>query len=361
LQESVIRVNMSMHASFPFAKGREQNNVKQNAKENIMSGAFNRLQCMSLLLAGFIGWGSAGAQGYPVKAVRIVLGGPAGGGADVIFRPLAQRLSEQMGQQFIIDNRPGAGSVLSGQVAMAASADGYTLLQASSSGFSIAPYVAKKQPYDPERDFVPVTMVAKAPMMITVHPALPVRNVKELVTLARSRKDQLLYGSNGQASFSHLTAEYFSNTAGIRMTHVPYKGGAPAVIDTVSGHVQIIMTAFPTLIAQVKGGRLRAIAVTGASRVKVLPETPTVAESGYAGFEAVQWYGVFAPKGAPAAIVDRLHAEFRKAGDNPALKTPLSAEGAELAVAGPQALADFLRADIAKWRKVIKEANIVLE
>ena len=303
----------------------------------------------------------AHAQGYPAKPVRLVLGGPPGGGADVIMRPIAQRLSEQMGQQVIVDNRPGAGSVISGQIVMATAADGYTLLQASSSGFSIAPYIAKKPPYDPERDFMPITMIAKAPMMITVHPALPVKSVKDLVALAQTKKDQLLYGSNGQASFSHLTTELFSRTTGIRMTHVPYKGGTPAVIDTVSGHVQLVITALPTLIAQVKAARLRALAVTSANRSPAVPDLPTVAESGYAGFESVQWYGIFAPKGTSSAITERLYNEFRKAAENPALKAPLAQEGAELVVNGPQALADFLRTDIAKWRKVIKESNIVLE
>lgn len=266
-----------------------------------------------------------------------------------------------MGQQVVIDNRPGAGGVISGQVVMSAPADGYTLLQTTSSGFSVSPFLLKKQPYDPERDFAPVTMIATAPMMITVNPALPVKSVKELVVLGKAKQNQLLYGSNGQGSFSHLTTELFSRTAGIRMTHVPYKGGSPAVIDTVSGHVQVLITALPTLIAQVKASRLRAIAVTSSKRSSAVPELPTVAESGYGGFESVQWYAIFAPKGTPAAITERLYQEFRKAGDSPALKAPLAQEDADLQIAGPQASADFLRADVAKWRKVIKESNIVLE
>jgi tripartite-type tricarboxylate transporter receptor subunit TctC len=277
------------------------------------------------------------------------------------MRPIAQRLSEQMGQQVVVDNRPGAGGVLAGQVAMASPADGYTMVVATAGGFSIAPFVVKKQPYDPERDFIPVTMIATAPMMITVHPALPVRSVKDLVVLAKAKQNQLFYASNGQSSFSHLTTEYFSRTTGIRMTHVPYKGGTPAVIDTVSGQVQLIITAFPTLIAQVKASRLRALAVTSVKRSSAVPDLPTVAESGYAGFESAQWYGIFAPKGTPPAIIERLYNEIRKAAESPALKVPLAQEGADLMVSGPRALVDFLRGDIAKWRKVISDANIVLE
>lgn len=306
-------------------------------------------------------WGVALGQTYPAKPIRLIVGGPAGGGADIVMRPLAQRLSEQLGQQVVVDNRPGAGSIIAGQSAMAAPADGYTLLQASASGFAVSPFALKKQPYDPERDFAPVTMVAIAPMLITVNPALPVKSVKELIALAKARQNQLLYASNGQGSFSHLTTELFCRTTGIRMTHVPYKGGTPAVIDTVSGQTQVVITALPTLMTQVKAARLRALAVTSARRSSTVPELPTVAESGYPGFESVQWYAIFAPRHTPGTIVDRLHGEVRKAADSPALKAPLAQEGADLSVAGPQALAEFLRADIAKWRRVIQEAKIVLE
>lgn len=315
----------------------------------------------ALSLAALFASVLAHGQSYPAKPVRLIISGPPGGGADVIMRPIAQRLSEQMGQQVVADNRPGAGSIIAAQILMASPADGYTVLQGGGSGFSVAPFVLRKLPYDPERDFIPVTMIAKAPMMIAVNPALPVRSVKDVVALAKSKPNQLLYGSNGQGSFSHLSTELFSSTTGIRMMHVPYKGGTPAVIDTVSGHVQLIITALPTLIAQVKASRLRAIAVTSIKRSSAVPDIPTMAESGYAGYESVQWYGIFAPKGTPAAITERLYNELRKAGESPALKAPIAQEGAELVVNGPLALADFLRADIAKWRKVIKESNIVLE
>ena len=304
---------------------------------------------------------AACAQTYPAKSVRLIVGGAPAAGGDLIMRPIAQRLSESTGQQFIIDNRPGAGSLLAGQIAAAAPADGYTILQGSASGFSIAPFLAKKRPYDPVQDFTPITMVARAPLLVAVHPALPVRSVKDLVALAKAKPGALLYGSNGTASFSHLSTELFCRTAAVSMTHVPYKGGSPAAMDTVAGNVQLVITSIPTLLAQVKSGRLRALAVTSSKRSSTVPEIPTVAESGFPGFESVQWYGMFAPKGTPRAIVERLHAEIHSAVDTPRFKASLAMEGAEAAVDGPDALADFHRADIARWAKVIRELNIALE
>lgn len=301
------------------------------------------------------------AQTYPAKSVRLIVGGAAGAGGDLIMRPIAQRLSESTGQQFLVENRPGAGSLIAGQAAAAAPADGYTLLQGSASGFSISPYLAKKRPYDPVQDFTPITMIARAPLLVVVHPALPVKSARDLVMLAKAKPKALLYGSNGMASFSHLTTELFARAAGVSMTHVPYKGGSPAAMDTVAGNVQLLITSMPTLLAQVKSGRLRPLAVTSRSRSPTLPDVPTVAESGWPGFESVQWYGLFAPKGTPRAIADRLHAEVQAAVDAPRVKASLALEGAEASVEGPDALAEFHAADIARWTKVIRELNIVLE
>jgi tripartite-type tricarboxylate transporter receptor subunit TctC len=266
-----------------------------------------------------------------------------------------------MGQQFIVDNRPGAGSTVAGQIVAGAPPDGYTLLQASASGFAIAPYLAKKPPYDPMLDFSPVSLVATSPLMVTVHPALPVKTVRQLIALAKSKPGALFYASNGKGSFSHLTTEMFNRAAGIATTHVPYKGGTPAVLDTVGGQVQMIITALPTLLPQVRASRLRALGVTSSKRFSGLPDLPTVAEAGLPGFESVQWYAVVAPRNTPAAIVDKLHAEIQKAAASPSLKAPLEQEGATLAVGGPQALTDFMRADITKWQKVIRQTSLVLE
>ena len=305
--------------------------------------------------------GPAWSQGYPAKAVRFVVIGPPAGGADVIARPVAQRMTESMGQSVLVDNRPGAGGIVGSQVVAGAPPDGYTILLATASGFSIAPFLGKKRPYDPTQDFAAVTLLATAPMMVTVHPSLPAKSVKELIGLAKARPRELLYASNGAGSFSHLTTEMFSRAAGISMVHVPYKGGTPAVIDTMSGATQVLITALPTLIAQVKTGRLRALAVTSGKRSSAVPDLPTVSESGLRGFESVQWYGVFAPRNTPPAIIEKLYVEIRKAAEGPAVKAPLSQEGADLVVTGPRTLAEFLREDIAKWQKVIREAGIVLE
>jgi tripartite-type tricarboxylate transporter receptor subunit TctC len=318
----------------------------------------NRALASVILLAGT---GAAMAQTFPAKPIRLIIAAPAGGGADVIARPVAQKMAEAMGQQIIVDNRAGASGLIAGEMTQAAPPDGYTLLFVTASGFSLTPLLSRKPPYDPTRDFTPVSLVATAPLMVTVHPSLPVRSVKELIALAKARPGQLLYASNGQGSFSHLTTEMFSRAAGIEMTHVPYKGGTPAVIDTVSGQVQLVITAVPTLMGQVKAGRLRALAVTSAKRSAALPELPTVAEAGLPGFESIQWYAVFGPKNLPPAIVDRLYAELGKAVESPAVKAPLAQEGAELSVTGPQALAQFLATDVARWRKVLSGMNIVLE
>ncbi|HYC49063.1 MAG TPA: tripartite tricarboxylate transporter substrate-binding protein [Burkholderiales bacterium] len=319
------------------------------------------LAAFAAIVHGALGAAPAAAQAYPAKPVRLIVQGPPAGGADVIVRPIAQQISGSMGQPMVVENRPGAGGVVASVAVAAAPPDGYTLLLATASGFSIAPFTLKKRPYDPVSDFAPVTLLATAPMMATVHPSLPVRTVKELVALARARPRELFYASNGTGSFSHLTTELFCRTAGITMTHVPHKGGTPAVLDTVSGNVQVLITALPTLLTQVKAGRLRAIAVTGARRSSAVPEVPTVAESALAGFESVQWYGIFAPRNTPAAIAERLHAEFRKAGANPAVKAPLAIEGADLVTSAPQELAEFLRRDVEKWQRVIREANLVLD
>ena len=301
------------------------------------------------------------SQPYPVKPVRLILPGPPAGGADVVARPIAQRLSESLGQPVFVDNRPGASGVIAAQLTASALPDGYTVMVGTAVGMSIAPFLARKRPYDPVQDYAPVALVATAPLMVAVHPSLPVKSIRELVTLAKARPKHLLYASNGTGTIQHLTAEMLSRTAGIAMVHVPYKGGTPAVIDTVSGNVQLVMTALPTVLPHVRGSRLRALAVTSGKRSSAIPELPTVAESGMPGFESVQWYGIFAPRNTAAAIIERLHAEIRKAAESPFVKGPLAQEGAELMVTGPQALADFLRADIAKWQKVIHEANIVFE
>jgi len=295
---------------------------------------------------------------YPVKPVRLVSSAPPGGGGDILVRPVAQRLTELLGQQFLVDNRPGAGGIIAAQAVIKANPDGYMLIASSASTFSIAPYLQQERPYDPETDLAPIALYAQAALLLAVHPSLPVRSTRELIALAKSRPGQLLYASNGNGSLSHLTTEMFGRAAGVSFVHVPYKGGAPAVLDTLSGYVQLIITALPTVVAQIKSTRLRAVAVTGAKRSAVLPELPTVAESGLPRFESVQWYAMFGPRNLPADIVNRLYEAMQKVMESPQVKGPMTQEGAEVSVAAPTALAQYLKADSAKWRKVIREAGV---
>jgi len=329
-----------------------------------MSAMANSLTRTGAWLAaafGVMAGGPSWSQAYPVKTIRLIVAGPAGGGNDVITRPIAQKLSESMGQRVIVDNRPGAGTLLAGQATAAAAPDGYTVMMATISTLCISPHLVGKKPYDPVRDFAPVTLVATAGLMVAVHPSLPAKTTAELIALAKSRPGRLAYASNGAGSLSHLTTELFARAAGITMVHVPYKGGSPAAIDTMAGNTQLVITGIPTLIAHVKASRLRSIAVTGSRRSPAMPDVPTVAESGLPGFESSQWYAAFAPRDTPAPIIERLYRELEKAADIPAVRAALSLEGAELAVTGPRSLGQLVRADSAKWEKIIRESRIALD
>jgi tripartite-type tricarboxylate transporter receptor subunit TctC len=316
---------------------------------------------LPLVLAGFVAAGSSWSQPYPVRPIRIVLQGPPASGPDVIIRPIARTLSESLGQQVIVDNRPGASGVIAAQAVASSAPDGYTLFLGNSSSLSIAPFLLKKRPYDPVQDFNPVTLVVIAPLIMTSHPGLAVTSIQELIGLAKARPGQITFASPGTGTIQHLTMELFNVGAGISMVHVPYKGGSPAVIDTVGGQVHVAITAVPAVLPQIKASRLRALAVTGSRRLASAPDIPTVAESGLPGFDCVQWYGLFVPKSTPAAVVEKLYREVRKATDGPGVDSALAQEGVELNVNGPQALAEFLRLDIAKWRKVIQNSNIPLD
>lgn len=312
------------------------------------------------LVAGESSW----CQPYPSKPVRLIVQGLPGTAPDLIARLIAPRLSESLGQPVIIDNRGGAGGIVAAQIAATSPADGYMVLLAASAGVSIAPFLAKKRPYDPIQDFTPVTLVAITPLIVTMHPSLPVKSVKELIGLAKARPKQLLYATPGAGSVFHLTIEMFSRAAGITMVHVPYKGGPPAVIDTISGQVQLVISTVIPVLPHVRASRLRALAVTGSKRMSVVPEVATVAESGLYGFESLQWWAMFAPRNTPNAITERLFNEVRKAVASPSVTSVLAREGLELSVNGRQPLAEFHRIEIAKWQKVIhdlREFNVVLE
>jgi len=311
------------------------------------------------LLCGAVACGSgyAWAQAWPAKPIRMVVPFPAGGGTDLFARTLAQKLGAVFGQQVVVDNRSGAGGMIGSEIVAKAPPDGYTLLVTSSSSHSIVPHLTRKPLYDPVRDFAPVIIIASAPNMLVVHPSLPAKNVRELIALAKARPGAINYASNGTGTLSHLTGELFKLQTGTSLVHIPYKGGPPAVIDLMAGQVSVLFTAVPTALSQVRAGKLRAIAVTGAKRAEVMKELPTVAET-LAGFESSQWWGMFAPPQTPAEIIDRLNAEVTKILADPELRARFANEGAEPVGGSPKDMAAYLKADVEKWGKVVRDAKI---
>lgn len=297
------------------------------------------------------------AQTYPAKAVRIIVPYSPGGGIDTVARLMAQKMTEQLGATFVVENRPGAAGALGAEIVARAAPDGYTLL-ASSTEFAINPSVRANLPYDPFKDFVQISQLASVQFILASHPSVPVQNIKALIALAKARPGQLTYGSSGTGGGPHLAGELFQSMAGIRWTHVPYKGAAPAALAVMSGEIDFAFGATIGLLGQVKNGRLHAIAVTGTKRFMELPEVPTVAESGVPGYNATGWYGFYAPAGTPPEIVRRLHAEATRALSDPEVKEKLARGGNEYVMSSPDDFAVFLRAEIAKWTKVVKDANI---
>lgn len=297
------------------------------------------------------------AQSYPAKAVRVVVPFPAGGGTDLFARAVTQKLSAALGQQFIVDNRSGAGGLIGCELIAKATPDGYALLITSSSTHTISPHLTRKPTYDAFRDFAPVALIASAPNVLVVHPSLPVRTVKDFVALARARPGQLNYASTGSGTLSHLTGELFKMKTGAAMVHVPYKGGPPALLDVVSGQVSAFFIAVPTAAGHVRAGRLKALAVTGPKRVETLKDVPAVAET-IPGFESVQWWGLFAPAGLHAELVTRLNSDVEKILRDGDVKNRFTAEGAEAVGGPPSEFAGFFKADYDKWRKVVADARV---
>lgn len=300
---------------------------------------------------------AATAQGYPAKPVRVIVPFPAAGGTDLMARTIAEKIGTALGQQFLVDNRTGAGGTLGSDLVAKSAPDGYTLLVSSSSPMVIGPNLMQKPPYDPLRSFSPVIIISSAPNVLVIHPSVPVKNVQELITLARQRPGQLNYASNGAGTLSHLTGELFSQRTGIKMVHVPYRGAPPAVIDTVAGNVSLLFSAYPTVSAQVQSKRLRALAVTGAKRAAIAPDLPSIAET-LPEFESSQWWGMFGPAGIPSDIVNRLNALAQQALTLPDVRKRLAADAAE-PVGGSAAESEkFLEQDYQKWRKVIRDAGV---
>ena len=298
------------------------------------------------------------AQNYPVKPVRIIVPFPPGGGSDYIARLIAPPLATAFGQQFIIDNRGGAGSTLGTELALKSPADGHTLLLISGS-FTTSPSLYKQLRYDALNDMVPVIQTEDGPYVVTVHPSLPIKTVKQLVALAKARPGQINYASTGQGGITHLATELFAMRTGIKITHIPYKGTGPAVIDTVSGQTQMMVAAAAAAVPHVKSKRLVALAVSFPKRVGALPDVPTVMESGYK-YQVNNWHGLVAPKGVPQPILDRLNGEINKIVKAPDFAKRIANEGLEPAGGTPEAFLGVIKREIAEWAEVIKQANITL-
>ncbi|HTE15264.1 MAG TPA: tripartite tricarboxylate transporter substrate binding protein [Burkholderiales bacterium] len=298
------------------------------------------------------------AQTYPTRAVRVIVPFAPGGASDLLPRMLGQKLSEAWGQQIIIDNRPGAAGNIGMELGAKAPADGYTLLSAPNGNLVVNPHMYSKLPYDVFRDLAPVTLIAAVQNVFVVHPSVPVKNVRELVALAKAQPGILTYGSPGNGSQGHVGVELLKMMAGIDMTHVPYNGVGPAMRELMGGQISLALAQTQAAIAHIQSGKLRAIASASAKRLAILPELPTVAESGHVGFEAVSWYALMAPAGTPKDILGRLSAECARAVQLPEIRERLSALGAEPVGSSPDQLVATMRTESARWAKVIKVANI---
>ena len=308
--------------------------------------------------------GSALAQQqdtYPSRLIRMIVPQPAGGTTDVLGRFVSQKITEATGQQAIVENRGGAGGNIGTEIVAKARPDGYTLLTVASSTLTINPSLFPKMPYDTLQDLAPITTIAEVPNVLVAHPSLPVRNVKELIALARAKPNQLNYGSSGSGQSSHLAMELFKAMAGVDIIHIPYKGGNQLVMDVLAGQILLMMNNITTALPHIKAGKLRALGVTTLKRSPAMPELPAIDEAGLPGFENSVWYGVLAPAGTPVPIINRLNSIVVKALNMPDMRERLSNQGAEPVGNTPDESAAQLRADIAKWAKVIKATGAKLD
>jgi tripartite-type tricarboxylate transporter receptor subunit TctC len=317
-------------------------------------------RCSLLLLAAFL-FSSIHAQPYPQKPVRMIVPFPPGGATDVFARLLAAKLTESMGQQFIVEQRPGASGVIGAELAARAAPDGYTLWVGQASNLAINQHLMKKLPYDPVKDFTPITLMTTSPNLLVVHPSLPVRTIKDLVTLAKSKPGAINYASSGSGSPGHLAAAYFNTVAKIDMVHIPYKGAAPALLDVIAGQAQLYFTAPVSAQPYAQSGRVRQIAVTSAKRFALLPDVPSVAEAGFPGFDIASWWGLLGPAGLPKDMVARLNAETSKAIDSGDTKDRLAGQGVMVATNTPEQFAAYIRSEIANWGRIVAASGARIE
>ena len=304
---------------------------------------------------------AAAAEAYPAKPVRFVVAFPPGGGTDIIARSIAQKLTERLAQQVVVDNRPGAGGNIGTDIVAKSAPDGHTLLMGSAGPLAINASLFGKMPFDPIRDLAPVTLAASTPNVLVVHPSLRAATIEELIALAKARPGEINFASSGHGTPAHLAGELFNSMARVKMVHVPYKGAAPALADLLGGQVQLMFSTMPPALPHVKDGRLRALAVTSAKRSPAMPELPTVDEIALPGFEANTWHGVVAPAGTPTAIIARLNREIVSILHLPEVVERLSAQGAEPVGSTPEEFAAYIRSETVKWAKVVRESGAKAE
>lgn len=308
--------------------------------------------------AALLGWGAAAsAQNYPSKPVRFVIPFAPGGSTDTLARAMGGKLAELLGQQVVIDNRPGANGDIGTGIVARAVPDGYTIVLGYIANFGIGPSLYDKMPYDPVKDFAPITQVAGASNILVIHPSVPAKNFKEFIAYSKANPKKVTFASASVASVGHLTGELLNDLAGIDMVHVPYKGSGQAISDLVGGHIKVMISGMASTLPHVKSGKLRGIATTGARRTPATPDLPTIAESGFPGFEATSWFGVLAPAGTPRPVVARLNKDIIRALQDPAVAKRLADVGFEITTGTPEQFAAYIQAEIKKWAKVVKASG----
>jgi tripartite-type tricarboxylate transporter receptor subunit TctC len=319
-----------------------------------------RRSSIALMIAAATLSCQAAAQSYPTRPISLMVPAPPGGPTDIVGRIIGQMLVEQIGQQIVIENRGGAGNTIGTAVVAKAKPDGYSLVVGSPSALSISPNLYKNIPYDPNRDFTPIGMIARTATVLVAHPSLPVKTVKDAVALAKSRPGEINFASGGNGTLSHLTMELFRLTTDIKVLHVPYKGSGPATVDLLGGQVQMMFHILPLSVPHVRANKLRALAATSLERSPLLPEVPTMEQSGLKGFEVTTWYGLFGPAGLPKDVVQRLGSALQAALKVPANIKRLDDQGLDPAFSTPEALAATVASELARWGKVVRAANVTI-
>ncbi|MGZ5232971.1 MAG: Bug family tripartite tricarboxylate transporter substrate binding protein [Burkholderiales bacterium] len=313
--------------------------------------------CVAAALACAAISGSLHAQAYPTKPVRWLVPFPPRGGTDVISRALAQKLTEAWGQQVIADNRPGSGGTIGLAAAAKLPADGYNIVLGQLANVAIAPALYAKLPYDPVKDFTPVTLALTSPLILVAHPSLPAKNVRELIALAKAKPDSVTFGSPGNGTTGHLGTEIIKTAGGVKMTHIPYKGASPAFTGLLSGEISVYMSSIQPAIPMLNAGRVRALGVTSAKRMATLPNVPTISESGLPGYEVTNWYGVMMPAGVPKDVLTKIHGDLVKVLKMPDVQQRFQSEGGDTTSNTPEQFAAFIKTEIAKWGKAVRESG----